>query len=131
MFILFQEQCMKVAVSSTGDYIQSEVDQRFGRCKSFLIVDTDTMDFIIINNDIGNASGGAGINAAKIVSDAGAEVVLTGNCGPNAHRTLSASGIKLYTGVTGPIDEAINDLKNGKLTSGGKPTVDSHFGSGI
>jgi MinD superfamily P-loop ATPase len=98
---------MKIAVTSTGNSLDSEVDARFGRAAYFLVVDTETMDFECIGDEALSASGGAGISAAKTVVDSGAKAVLTGNCGPNAARTLSAAGVKLYAGVSGAVKDAI------------------------
>ena len=121
---------MKIAVTSTGKTSDSQVDQRFGRAAYFIIVDTETMDFSAIENENVAAAGGAGISSAKAVIDACAEVVLTGNCGPNAERTLSAAGVKLYTGVAGIVSEAIELFRNGKLAEAAGPNVQSHFGTG-
>jgi predicted Fe-Mo cluster-binding NifX family protein len=118
---------MKIAVTSTGENLESKVDPRFGRAAFFLIGDTETMDFVAIENE--NATGGAaGIGSAKRVIDEGAEAVLTGHCGPNAQRALDAAGVKLYTNVTGTIAEAVEHFKNGSLTSADGPNVQAHFG---
>jgi predicted Fe-Mo cluster-binding NifX family protein len=119
---------MKIAITSTGKTLDSQVDPRFGRAACFVIVGTEMMEFSAIENENVAAAGGAGISSAKIVIDAGAQAVLTGNCGPNAQRTLSAGGVKLYTGVTGTVAEAIELLKTGKLTEAAGPNVQSHFG---
>jgi len=121
---------MKIAVTSTGQTLDSQVDPRFGRAACFVIIDTETMDFSTIENSNVAAAGGAGISSAKTVIDAGAQAVLTGNCGPNAERTLTAAGIKLYTGVTGTVSEAVELFKSGKLTEAEGPNVQSHFGTG-
>ena len=39
---------MLVAVSSQGDNLDSQVDTIFGRTSTFLVVDTQTMDFKIV-----------------------------------------------------------------------------------
>ena len=118
---------MKIAVTSTGENLDSEVDPRFGRAAFFLIVDPETMDFAAVANE--NATGGAaGIGSAKRIIDEGAEAVLTGNCGPNAERTLSAAGVKLYTGVTGTVVDAVELFRSGGLTAAEGPSVQSHFG---
>ncbi|MFC1635516.1 NifB/NifX family molybdenum-iron cluster-binding protein [Planctomycetota bacterium] len=118
---------MRIAVTSTGEGLDSKVDPRFGRAAIFVIGDTDTMDFVAIENE--NATGGAaGIGSAKCVIDQGVEAVLTGNCGPNAQRTLDAAGVKLYTDVTGTVAEAVELFKSGKLTAAIGPNVQSHFG---
>ncbi len=120
---------MKIAVTSTGNTLDSQVDPRFGRAAYFLVVDTETMEFECISNDAVSAAGGAGISAAKTVADSGAKAVLTGNCGPNAARTLAAAGIKLYANVSGTVKDAVESFKNGKLAENDGPTVESHFGT--
>jgi len=119
---------MKIAVTAAGKTIDSQVDPRFGRAACFVVVDTESMQFQAVENSNIDASGGAGINAAKVVIDAGAKVVLTGNCGPNAERTLRAGNIKLYTGVTGTVAEVAEQFKAGKLTEATGPNVQSHSG---
>jgi predicted Fe-Mo cluster-binding NifX family protein len=121
---------MKIAVTSTTKTMDSQVDPRFGRAACFIIIDTETMDFSVIDNENVAAAGGAGISSAKAVIDAGAQAVLTGNCGPNAERTLSTAGIKLYTGLTGTVTQAVELFKSGKLTEAAGPNVQSHFGTG-
>jgi len=121
---------MKVAVSCEGTTLDSPVDLRFGRAAYFLVVDTATMTFQVVENENVAAAGGAGVNSGKTVIDAGAEAVLTGNCGPNAVRTLKAGGVKLFTGVSGSVAEAVAQFNEGKLTEAAGPSVESHFGTG-
>lgn len=121
---------MKIAVTSTGKTLDSQVDPRFGRAACFIIIDTETMDFSAIENESVAAAGGAGISSAKAVIDAGAQAVITGNCGPNAERTLTAAGIKLYVGATGTVAEAVELFKNGKFNEAIGPNVQPHFGMG-
>ena len=120
---------MKIAITSSGKSLDSQVDARFGRAAYFIIIDTETMKFSLIENESAAASGGAGISSAKAIIDAGAEAVLTGNCGPNAERTLSAAGVKLYTGASGTVTEAVELFKSGKLTQADGPNVQPHFGT--
>lgn len=119
---------MKIAVTSVGRTMDAQVDPRFGRAACFVVVDTQSMEFQAIENNNVDAGGGAGISAAKVVIDAGAKAVLTGNCGPNAERTLRAGNLKLYTGVTGTVAEAVEQFKAGKLTEATGPNVQSHSG---
>ena len=121
---------MKIAVTAVGEGMDAQVDPRFGRAAYFALVDTETMAYEAVANGNVVASGGAGINAAKVVIDAGAQAVLTGNCGPNAERTLRAGKVKLYTGVVGTVTEAVEQFKAGALTEATGPSVDSHAGMG-
>ncbi len=121
---------MKIAVTSVGPGLDSQVDPRFGRAAYFVLVDPETLELAAVENTGAAAGGGAGVNAAKAVIDAGAEAVLTGNCGPNAERALKAAGVKLFTGVTGAVAEAVEQYKAGKLVEASGPNVASHFGAG-
>lgn len=50
-----------------GEHIGKQADLRFGRAGSFIIVETDTMEYAAIDNAGTAASGGAGISAAQMV----------------------------------------------------------------
>jgi predicted Fe-Mo cluster-binding NifX family protein len=119
---------MKVAVTSKGTTLNDQVDPRFGRCANFVVVETDDMSVESIVNDNASASGGAGIQSAQCIADKGAAIVLTGNCGPNAFRTLEAAGIKVATGATGTVQAAIDQYKAGAFATVEGPTVESHAG---
>ena len=121
---------MKIAISAVGPALDAEVDPRFGRCQYFIIADTETMDFEAINNDSAMSSGGAGISAAQMIAGKGVEVVLTGNCGPNAYQVLSPAGIKVITGVSGKVTDAIKEYKLGTYSTAQQANVPDHFGMG-
>ncbi|TFG14654.1 dinitrogenase iron-molybdenum cofactor biosynthesis protein [Candidatus Thorarchaeota archaeon] len=117
---------MKVAVSSTGPDMNSQVDPRFGRCPYFLIVDTDTMSAEAVQNTAAHLSGGAGIQAAQLVAQTGAKTVLTGSLGPNATRALAAAGLDTALGVSGTVKQALEQFKGGET----KISTPSSTGSG-
>ena len=119
---------MKICITSKGTSLDSEVDPRFGRCAYFIILDIESMEYETIENSNAQTSGGAGIQSGQLISEKNVEAVLTGNVGPNAYDTLSAAGIKIITGVSGIIKDAIEKYKNGEFKSMDKASVDSHFG---
>lgn len=119
---------MKVAVTSSGQYLDSNVDPRFGRCPYLMIVDTDSMNSEPVDNQDSQSSGGAGIQTARKVIDQGVSHVLTGNCGPNAHKTLTAAGISVICGCEGTVREIVKNLVSGKLKEADAPNVESHHG---
>ena len=121
---------MKIAVSSTGDNIDSDVDPRFGRCINFLIVDTDTMLLEVVGNSGAQSAHGAGIGAAQKVASLKVGAVITGHVGPNAYMALSRTGLKIYTGAKGTVKDAITQYKEGKLIEATNPTVSGHHGQG-
>ncbi len=119
---------MKIAVTSKGTDLEAEVDPRFGRAAYIIIVDTETLEYEAVDNsDNVNALKGAGIQAASLVSEKGAGVLLTGYCGPNAFRTIQAAKIKVANDVSGTIREAVNAFKDGKFSFADKANVDGHW----
>ena len=119
---------MKVAVSSSGKGFDSQIDPRFGRCAYFIICDTDDMSFEAFKNESAMLGGGAGIQSAQFVASKGAGALITGNCGPNAVRTLGAAGIRLFVGESGTVKEAIERYKNNELQAAQDANVPDHFG---
>jgi len=120
---------MKVVVSSIGGSLDSQVDPRFGRASTFMLVDTETSETQSIDNSAGaDAAQGAGIQAAETVSRLGAECLITGHCGPKAFRALQAAGIRVYTGASGTIAEAIEQLRSDVLQLATGPDVGGHWG---
>ena len=108
---------MKVAITAKGVMLDSEIDPRFGRAPYILIVETESLAFEAVDNsDNVNAFKGAGIQAATMVSDRGAEVLMTGYCGPKAFATLEAAGVKVVSDVTGKVRDAVTALKAGQVT---------------
>ena len=120
---------MKVVISAQGNDIDSLVDPRFGRARWFIIADTESGEWQAHDNTANvDASGGAGVQAGSTVASQGAEAVITGNVGPNAHKVLAAANIAIYqvgNGISG--SEALSALKRGELTAVEAPTVSGHW----
>ena len=121
---------MKIAISAAESGLEAEIDQRFGRCRYFTIVDTDTLEYESIENVSSMSSGGAGTSAAQTLSRKNIGAVLTGNCGPNAFNVLNAAGIEVYTGISGKVKDAVERYKNGELKQNNQASVPDHFGGG-
>jgi len=98
---------MKIAVTAKGGSLNAQMDERFGRCEYFIIVDSETMRFNAVFNPSSAASGGAGPSAAREIAKHGAEVLITGNVGMNAQQALDAAGIKVVTMAGGTVKEVV------------------------
>ncbi len=119
---------MKIAISSVDNKIDSIIDPRFGRCRYFIIVDTDSFDYVSVENPGFNTAQGAGIQAAQVVSSLNVNAVITGNVGPNAYQALSAAGIKIYSCIGETVRNSVNLFNAGSLKEISAPTVAAHFG---
>lgn len=119
---------MKIAVTSTGKDLDSPMDPRFGRAAYILIVDTDTLAFEALDNGENvNAFKGAGIQAATMISDKHADVLLTGFCGPNAFKTLEAAQVKVAGDVSGTVREAVAAFVDGNVKMVSEPNAEGHW----
>jgi predicted Fe-Mo cluster-binding NifX family protein len=119
---------MKIAITATEPTLDAAVDPRFGRCPFFLIVDPDNLAFEAIENASVALGQGAGIQSAQLMAEKGVTSVLTGNCGPNAHQTLSAVGIEVIVGCSGAVRNVIQQVKAGQLSAVNQPNVAGHSG---
>ena len=108
---------MKVVISSLGEDLESDVDERFGRCSYFLVIDIENKeikDVKTIENTARMQAGGAGITAAEIVANEKPDAIITGNIGPKAFQIFEQLGIKIYQGH-GKIKDVVQDFMEGKL----------------
>ena len=119
---------MRIAVTSQGPTLGSQVDPRFGRAKRFLVLDTDTDEFSAHDNTQNvHAAQGAGIQASRAVVDLGVEAVITGNVGPKAFAALQAAGVTVYAGASGTVKEAVERFKAGELRPADAANVEGHW----
>ncbi len=119
---------MKIAVTSKGADLDSEVDPRFGRAAFFLVVDSESMVFEALDNkENANALKGAGIQAGKIISEKGAEVLLTGFCGPNAFKVMKAANIGVANNAGGSVRDAVKAYLDGKLPLAEEANVEGQW----
>ncbi len=119
---------MKIAFSTSGQAPQALLDSRFGRCGRFLVYDLDTQSYALVENSQNlQAAQGAGIQAAEIVLNAGADVLISGHCGPKAYKVLRAGGVKVYNAETRAIEELLGLYQEGKLLEALGPDVEGHW----
>jgi len=119
---------MKVAVTSQGRDLDSQVDPRFGRAPYFIIVDTETGEHQVEDNKMNrDALQGAGIQAAENVCRHNVAALLTGHCGPKAFRALNAGNVKIYVNAGGTVREAVEKFKKGEFGAAAAADVEGHW----
>ncbi len=87
---------MKIAISATDNTLDASVDSRFGRCAWLVIVDSETMEYEAIKNENADAAAGAGTSCAQLVLEKGADAVISGRVGPNAHEVLKQGEVTIF-----------------------------------
>ncbi|KPJ69896.1 hypothetical protein AMJ44_01705 [candidate division WOR-1 bacterium DG_54_3] len=107
-----QPRGTKICITAKGKDLDSEVDPSFGRAQNFLIIEPETMEIEAFENPNIELAQGAGIQTAQLIASKNVAAVLTGSCGPNASRVLQASGIKVITGLTGSVQDALSEYKS-------------------
>ncbi|MCK5046075.1 MAG: NifB/NifX family molybdenum-iron cluster-binding protein, partial [Candidatus Heimdallarchaeota archaeon] len=120
---------MKIAISSSGDNLQSAVDSRFGRCMNFIIIEISEMSLTVHQNSAQFVGHGAGTKAAQDLLKFGVSAVISGNIGPNAFQVLRAANIRMYTS-SGTIENAVEAFKKGNLVEMTHPSNAGHMGRG-
>jgi predicted Fe-Mo cluster-binding NifX family protein len=124
----FKEQPMKVVFTASGSGLEAPLDSRFGRAPKFLVYDTATSSFEIVDNKQNvDATQGAGIQSAETVARLGAKALVSGHCGPKAFRVLMAAGIKVFHTDAPTVAEALAQYREGRLTEARAADVDGHW----
>lgn len=122
---------MKIIVTAEGNDLNAPTSARFGRCPTFVFVETETLAFEAVPNPATSAPGGAGIQAAQFVVEHGAQAVLTGNVGPNAANVFQAADIPVYLNSETTVRGAVEAFEAGQLSTANGATVEAHTGMGM
>ena len=79
---------------------------------------------LCITNTAQAAGQGAGIRAAQIILDNGAEALLTGIVGPNAFSALRAANVKVYEGASGAdsVRSTVEKFNRGEYSEASVPS---------
>lgn len=86
---------MKVAITSTGNSLDSTIDQRFGRCAFFVIYDTETGGVEILPNPNRDAQEGAGPASVQLVASRDVQKIISGEFGVKIKSLLDSLRIQM------------------------------------
>jgi predicted Fe-Mo cluster-binding NifX family protein len=125
-----------IAVPSDGNGgLKELMNSRFGRCPSFTFVHVENKKIVevkAISNTAVGQMGGAGIHAAQLIGNNGAEAVIIGFLGPNAAQSLNALKIPIYQAPNQrmTVREVIDLYLGDKLSLISNANVAAHQGMG-
>lgn len=103
------EDIMRIAVT----YENGEIFQHFGHTEEFKVY--DVQDGKIVASEVVDTNGQGHGALAGVLTALKADVLICGGIGGGAQMALAAAGIKLYGGVSGSADAAVQALLAGKL----------------
>lgn len=114
------ENIMRIAVP----YERGQVFQHFGHTGQMKIY--DIADGKIVQEQIADTTGTGHGALVGVLSGQKVDILICGGIGGGAQEALAQAGIKLYGGVTGSADEAVNALLAGKLHYSADVRCDHH-----
>ena len=86
---------MKVAITSTGNTLESKLDERFGRCSFFVIYDTETKGMEFLPNPNIDAEEGAGPASVQLVALRNVKKIVSGEFGLKIKSLLDSLKIQM------------------------------------
>lgn len=104
-----EKRMMKIAVT----YENGQIFQHFGHCENFKIYQVE--DGKITEAKVENAAGSGHGALAGFLKGHGVDVLICGGIGGGAQMALAEAGIKLFGGVGGDADAAVEALLDGSL----------------
>jgi len=119
---------MKVAITSNGPELTSQIAPRFGRAHYFIVFNTDTGEFTAHDNRLNSFSvHDVGVEAAQQMIDWGVEAVITANVDPKAFDALKAAGVAVHLGTGGTVKGAVEQFKESQLPCTIKATMKGNW----
>ncbi len=100
---------MRIAVT----YENGNIFQHFGHSEQFKIYDVENGE--ITNEQVMGTNGSGHGALAGLLASLNADTLICGGIGGGAQNALAQVGIKVYAGVTGNADEAVNAFLGGEL----------------
>ena len=111
---------MKIAVT----YENGQIFQHFGHTEQFKIYTAE--DGKIINSEVVDTNGSGHGALAGLLSALGVDALICGGIGGGAQMALAEAGIKLYGGVSGSCDAAVEASLCGTLGFNPNVKCDHH-----
>ncbi len=111
---------MKIAVT----YEQGKIFQHFGHTEQFKIYTVE--EGRVTDAQVEDTQGSGHGALAGILGALGVDTLICGGIGAGAQAALAEAGIRLYGGVSGDADQAVNALLAGKLDFDPNARCDHH-----
>ena len=111
---------MKIGVT----YENGQIFQHFGHTEQFKIYTVE--DEKVVSSEVVDTNGSGHGALAGFLADNGVEVLICGGIGGGAQMALAEAGIKLFGGVSGDADAAVEALLKEELVFNPNVTCNHH-----
>jgi predicted Fe-Mo cluster-binding NifX family protein len=111
---------MRIAVT----YENGQVFQHFGHTERFKVYDVENNR--VVTAAVVNTNGSGHGALADVLKKIGVDTLICGGIGGGAKRALSEANIRLYGGVSGDADKAVEALLAGGLSFDSEATCEHH-----
>jgi predicted Fe-Mo cluster-binding NifX family protein len=105
---------MKIAIATDGD----QVSGHFGRCGEYTIFDVNMETKEITGKNLVETPAHQPGMLPGFLNEKGIDVVVAGGMGPRAQDLFAGFNIEPIIGITGAVDDVIQQFLNGTLTGG-------------
>lgn len=99
---------MKIAITSTGNNLESTIDQRFGRCAYFVVYDNENNAMEFIPNPNKDTEEGAGPASVQLVASRNVGKIVSGDFGMKIKPLLDSLKIQMI--ILKEPDKKIKDI---------------------
>lgn len=107
---------MKIAIGLEENNYNSQVDRRFGRASFFILIDSITNNYEIIENEAKDEPTGAGLKVVKNLVNLGVEEIIAGEIGPKAAILIEEFNIPVYKlGELKKVNEVMENYREKRL----------------
>ncbi|MHA1912706.1 MAG: NifB/NifX family molybdenum-iron cluster-binding protein [Candidatus Kariarchaeaceae archaeon] len=110
---------MKAIVALTENKKTGTLSGRFGRAPYHALVDLETGEIEIFNNEFANEPHGVGTRVANWCIRNGAKVAIADTLGPKVADVLAAAGFELYSSGGLQVEDVVEAYKNKTLPAYG------------
>jgi predicted Fe-Mo cluster-binding NifX family protein len=86
---------MKVAITSSANHPQAQIDSRFGRCSFFAIFDTESKSTEFLPNPNRESIEGAGPASVQLLASKGVQKVVSGEFGAKVKSLFDSLKVQL------------------------------------
>lgn len=101
---------MKVAITSTGNNLESKIDKRFGRCACFVIYDDETKSIEFLPNINKDSNEGAGPASVQFVASKGVKKIVSGEFGLKIKSLIDSLQIQMI--VIADHEKSVQEIIN-------------------